>query len=252
MTGPVCNDFLGGRLRIWQPAQGYRAGADAVMLGAACPARAGQAVLELGCGVGVALFCLGLRVPGLALTGLELQAEYAALALRNADDNAIPAQILTANIADMPAALRQQAFDHVIANPPYFLQGTRAPDAGRETARHEALPLASWIDAALRRLRPAGQVTMIQRADRLAEILVALQGRAGNVTILPIAARAGRPAGRVIVNATKGAKSPMSLLSPLIMHEKIAHDQDVEDLTADAQAILRECRQLNLNGCESR
>ena len=47
--------FLGGRLRIAQPAQGYRAGADAVMLAAACPARPGQSVLELGCGAGVAL-----------------------------------------------------------------------------------------------------------------------------------------------------------------------------------------------------
>lgn len=252
MTDPVRNDFLGGRLRIWQPARGYRAGADAVMLGAACPARAGQAVLELGCGVGVALFCLGRRVPGLALTGLELQADYAALAQRNADENAIPARILTGDIAAMPAPLRQQGFDHVIANPPYFLQGTRAPDAGRETARHEALPLTFWIDAALRRLRPNGQVTLIQRADRLDAILVALQGRAGNVTILPVAARTGRPAGRVIVNATKGAKSPMSLLSPFVMHEKTEHNQDVEDLTPAAQAILRECRPLNLNGRESR
>lgn len=252
MSAPVQSDFLGGRLRIWQPARGYRSGADAVMLAAACPARAGQAVLELGCGAGVALLCLGRRVPGLSLTGLELQPDYADLARRNADDNAIPAQILTGDLSLMPGELRQQAFDHVIANPPYFLQGTRAPDAGRDTARREELPLAGWIDAALRRLKPSGQVTLIQRADRLAAILTALQDRAGNVTILPIAARAGRPAGRVIVKAIKGAKSPMSLLSPLIMHKKIAHDQDVEDFTPEAQAILRECGQLNLNGSESR
>ena len=55
--------FLGGRLVLRQPARGYRAGADAVMLAAACSARAGERVLELGCGAGAALFCLGARVP---------------------------------------------------------------------------------------------------------------------------------------------------------------------------------------------
>ncbi|KAB2877432.1 MAG: methyltransferase, partial [Albidovulum sp.] len=38
--------FLGGRLTIAQPRAGYRAAADPVLLAAAVPARAGQAVLE--------------------------------------------------------------------------------------------------------------------------------------------------------------------------------------------------------------
>ena len=56
MTGTAVrhDDFLGGRLRLAQPASGYRAGADAVMLAAACAARPGQSVLDLGCGAGAA------------------------------------------------------------------------------------------------------------------------------------------------------------------------------------------------------
>ena len=111
--------FLGGRLRIAQPVRGYRAGADAVMLAAACPARPGESVLELGCGAGVALLCLGARVPGLALTGLELQPAYAALARRNAAANGIAARVAEGDLAHMPALLRGESFDHVIANPPY-------------------------------------------------------------------------------------------------------------------------------------
>ncbi|MGB7263813.1 MAG: methyltransferase, partial [Albidovulum sp.] len=76
--------FLGGRLRISQPRDGYRAAMDPVLLAAAVPARAGDTVLELGCGAGVASLCLASRVPGLALTGLELQSGYAALARANA------------------------------------------------------------------------------------------------------------------------------------------------------------------------
>lgn len=232
--------FLGGRLRIVQPVQGYRAGADAVMLAAACAARPGQSVLELGCGAGVAMLCLGVRIPGLALTGLELQASYAGLARHNAELNGQAVAVMQGDLADMPAALRGASFDHVIANPPYFLGGTIAPVNGRGRARHEDTPLALWIDAGLRRLRQGGRITLIQRADRLDGILAALEGRAGATRILPVSARQGRDAGRVIVQARKGARGPLRLLAPFVMHAKTSHSEDAEDLTDAAQAVLRD------------
>ncbi len=238
--------FLGGRLRITQPARGYRAGADAVMLAAACPARPGESVLELGCGAGVALICLGARVPGLRLAGLELQPDYGALARRNAAANGLVAEITEGDLTRMPAALRAQGFDHVIANPPYFLGGSVAPDPGRGTARHEATPLADWVGAGLRRLRPGGWLTLIQRAERLGELLAALGPAAGAITILPVAGRTGGEAGRVIVTARKGARSPLRLLSPFVMHAKPLHSGDCEDLTDPARAVLRHGAALNL------
>lgn len=232
--------FLDGRLRVAQPRRGFRSGADAVMLAAACPAVAGQAVLELGCGAGVASLCLGWRVPGLHLVGLEAQADYAGLARRNALANGMTMQVLTGDVARAPDRLRTMVFDHVIANPPYFLGGTAAPDGGRALARREDAPLAAWIDAGLRRLRPRGMVTLIQRADRLDAVLAALAGRAGSVAILPVAGRAGRAAGRVIVQAQKGARGPLRLLAPFVMHREPAHAGDREDLTDAASAVLRE------------
>lgn len=240
--------FLGGRLLIAQPAAGYRAGADAVMLAAACPAQGAETVLELGCGAGAALLCLGAREPGLALTGLELQPDYAALAQANACENGVAARILCGDLARMPPDLRAESFDHVIANPPYFTTGSVSPDAGRGVARHEDQPLSHWIEAGLRRLRPGGWLTLIQRAERLGTILATLGAPTGEITILPICARPGREAGRVIVMARKGAKSPMRLLYPFVMHEKPSHLMDAEDLTQAAREILREGRALNLRG----
>ena len=90
--------FLGGALSVWQPRRGYRAGIDPVLLAAAVPAVAGQSVLELGCGAGVASLCLGRRVPGLVLHGVEIQQDYANLARRNGAENDIGLTVTTADL----------------------------------------------------------------------------------------------------------------------------------------------------------
>ncbi|NJS39430.1 MAG: methyltransferase, partial [Rhodobacteraceae bacterium] len=114
--------FLSGRLSLLQPLKGYRAATDPVLLAAACPAKAGDSVLDLGCGAGAAALCLGQRVPGLHLAGLELQADYADLARQNATRNGMALEVHEGDLARMPAALRRD-FDHVIANPPYYPPG---------------------------------------------------------------------------------------------------------------------------------
>ena len=233
--------FLGGRLHCWQPRRGYRSGTDAVLLAAAVGARAGEAVLELGCGVGVALACLAVRVPGLALTGLELQPDYAALAEQNLAGTG--ATLVVGDAVAPPPALRTQSYDHVLFNPPYHDTGAgSAPrDAGRAQA-HQGSPdlLAAFFDCALRRLAPGGALTAILPAAALRPALPMIDDRAGAIHILPLAARQGRAADRVILSAKKGARAPLTLLPPLVMHDGPVHAADGDDYSAAARAILRE------------
>ncbi|MRX49116.1 methyltransferase [Paracoccus sp. S-4012] len=241
-----CDAFLGGALLLEQPVRGYRAGMDAVLLAAACPARPGERVLELGCGAGAAVLALSRRVAGIEAAGLEVQGKYAALARANAAGNGLSLEVVEGDLAAMPEALRGRSFDHVIANPPFFAAGPSAPDAGRSRARHETTPLAVWADAGLRRLRPGGWLTLILPAGRMGSLLAALEGRGGDARVLPVAPRDGRPAGRVIVAARKGAKAPLTLLPPLVLHAQAAHLTDGEDLTPAAQAVLRRGAALSL------
>ena len=230
---------LGGRVHVLQPRDGYRAATDSVFLAAACPAGLGQSVLELGCGVGVASLCLAARVPGLRMTGVERQAEYADLARQNA--MAADLSIITADLADLPADLRQRSFDHVIANPPYFANGdgTAARDAGREAANRLETPLVDWITVARARLVPKGWLTLIQTAERLPECLAALQDGFGAIAVLPLQPRVGRAAARVVIRARKSARAPFRLLPPFLIHESAAHPGDAPDFTAKAEAVLR-------------
>jgi tRNA1(Val) A37 N6-methylase TrmN6 len=232
--------FLCGRLRLLQPLKGYRAATDPVLLAAACPARPGDSVLDLGCGAGAASLCLGLRVPGLALSGLEVQPDYAELARRNAIRNGIALEVRDGDLARMPKALRRD-FDHVIANPPYYGSGgSPSPEAGRARAMQVQTPLADWVATAARRLRPGGWLTLILITEGLPEVLSAMAPRLGSAAVLPLAPREGRPALRVLVQARKGGRAQFRLLSPFVIHKGAAHDGDRESYTPAANAVLRD------------
>lgn len=235
--------FLGGRLRLWQPREGYRAATDPVLLAAFVPARAGESALDLGCGVGTAALCLAARVPDIELHGLEIQADYAELARRNGPENGITLRVHVGDLLTPPAELRALTFDHVLMNPPFHRAdaGTGARDAGRDTAhREEGADLAAWIAAGLRRLRQGGSLATIHRMERLPEILAALNGPAGGIEALPVTAREGRSATRVLVRARKGSGAPFTLFAPLTIHSGNAHVRDGDDYTDIARKILRE------------
>jgi tRNA1(Val) A37 N6-methylase TrmN6 len=233
--------FLGQRLRILQPRQGYRAATDPVLLAAAVPARSGDSVLELGCGAGVASLCLAARVAGLGQSALERQPAYTALARMNADRNGIGLTVIEGDLAAMPDGLRRP-FDHVIANPPYFAagDGTAAGDVGREAAQREETPLAVWIDAATRRLAPGGWLTLIHLAARLPHLLAVMDRRLGSQSVLPLAPRPDRAASRVILRARKGGRAAFRLLAPMVLHDGAGHDADRDSFTPEVRAVLRD------------
>ena len=235
------DDFLGGKLRIWQPRIGYRAGVDPVILAASVPAKSGDTILELGCGVGVASLCLASRVLDIRITGVEVQPSYADLARRNAIDNGIACDIITADLRDLPADLRQKRFAHVIMNPPYFDRNTSTPasDAGRDIAFGGDTPLADWITIGAKRVGPRGYLTIIQRMERLPEVLAALEGRLGALIVRPIAGRTARAPELFVLQARQEGRAAFRMAPTLVMHTGDAHEGDRESYTAHVSETLR-------------
>ncbi len=235
------DDFLGGRVTAEQPAKGYRAGVDPVLLAGSVPARAGESILELGCGVGVASLCLAKRVDGLQLFGIERQAEYAQLARENAERNGLEFTVFTGDLEAMPPELRERGFDHVLANPPYFQRDRShaALDQGREIAMGEDTPLETWVKVAAKRLAPKGYASFIHRAERLPELLEAAAKYLGSVQVLPLAPRTGRDARLILLRARKGGKAPFRLHDSLIVHSGTHHERDKDDYTEVLTACLK-------------
>ena len=229
--------LLGGRVMFRQPAQGYRAAIDPVLLAAAVPARARDRVLDLGAGAGAASLCLAARIDGVDVTGLEIDPDLAALFGANAAANGWASRLrcVVGDVAEPPRAPAPEGFDIVMANPPYLPgeAGTPSPHEGKRRAHGGGPPLERWIAAALRYAKPNGRLVFIHRADRLDALLAALHGRAGAVEILPIWPRRGEAATRVVVRARKGARTPATLLPGLVLH-----DTDAK-YAAEADAVLR-------------
>jgi len=97
------------------------------------------------------------------------------------------------------------------------------------------VPLASWLAALARPLRPGGTLCLVHRADRLDQALAALRAAGcGGILVLPVWPRAGQEAGRVLLRGTKGARGPCRLLPGLVLHPA-----DAAGYTTAAEAVLR-------------
>ncbi|MGL9619712.1 methyltransferase [Bradyrhizobium sp. U531] len=220
--------FLGGQLRLKQKRTGHRAGHDAILLAAATEARPGDRVVDLGAGVGTAGLALARRVPGIRLGLVEIDPELAGLARDNAAGNAIAAETIVLDVtADAETfashGLSPDSVDAVLMNPPFNdpARHRGSPDEARHTAHvATAETLNAWVHAARRILRSNGVLTLIWRADGIADVLAVLSRGFGSLAILPVHGEAGRPAIRVLVRAVKGGRAPARLLPGLMLNDE--------------------------------
>jgi tRNA1(Val) A37 N6-methylase TrmN6 len=237
------NAILGGAIMLRQPRRGHRVGHDAVLLAAATPARPGDHAVELGAGVGAAGLALARRVPELSVTLVEIDPELAALAARNAESNGFSHRM---NVAALDVGAPARAFTaaglmpggarRILMNPPFNdpARHEASPDAQRRQAHAAAHgALAHWTRKARVLLANAGTLTLIWRADGLADVLAALGRGFGDVAILPVYPRPDAAAIRILVSATKGSRAPLTLLPGLKLNGADGRP------TKEAEAVLR-------------
>ena len=235
--------LLNGRIRVRQPARGYRVNVDTMLLAATFgPAafQSGARIVEPGCGVGAALLAvaaLRTRDDPVAYIGIERDPVYAKLARENVALNgqAHQTSIIEADALD-PAA-EFGVFDYVFFNPPYDDPGQgRAPAEGKRAAYIAGRPLVDWIKVWSNRMTASASLTLIHRAHRLGDILAALEGRLGGAAVFPIRPAANAKARRVLVRAWKGSRAPLKLFAGLDLHPS---EESKDKYTPEAEAILR-------------
>lgn len=236
--------LLDGRVRLLQPAKGYRAGLDAALLAAACDAGPGERVLEAGCGAGAVLFQAAARSPEARFVGVERDVEALALAERNVGLNDATGRV-SVRAGDVGRGFAGQGFlapgerpfDVAMANPPFFDDpgSLRAPHPSKQAAWMADAGLDAWTRFLLKAVREGGRVIMIHRAERLADLLALLGITGGSFQIRAVHPFADAPAKRVLVRAIKTGKAPLQILPPLVLHVRGGSEKH----TPEAEAILR-------------
>lgn len=250
VTATTEDGFLGGRLVVRQPKVGPRAGLDAIMLAAAVPASAGQRALEAGMGVGVVALALAHRVPGVEVTGIEIQSGLAGLAVDNARANGLAGRVrVVQGDVTAPAAvlersgLGREQFAQVFANPPFYAEGEARAAAGpvkRRAHMADKDALDGWIGAMTALAAPHAVLTLIHRPAALPVILTGLAGRFGAVVVMPLYPRVGEAASRVLVQAVKGSRGALRIAPGLVLHEAAG------GFTAEADDVLRHGKALRV------
>jgi tRNA1(Val) A37 N6-methylase TrmN6 len=238
-----CDAFLDGRIHVRQPRKGFRSGLDAVFLAAACPAKEGDSILEAGCGAGVASLCLLACVPNVEVTGIEADPVLAALAQANALENgfgksfdAVAADIATP-WASLEGTVGRESYNHVIANPPFYMHGRARLSKDGRNARSRAMReggLDSWLRFLAAAAKPGGTATVIHTAEALPGLLSAFEGRFGGLRLTPLHPKAGAPAIRVILCGIKGSRAPFCIAPAIVLHEEDGTPSPI------AKAILRD------------
>jgi tRNA1(Val) A37 N6-methylase TrmN6 len=238
--------FLGGQLRLRQLKSGHRAGHDAMLLAAATPAHSGNRVVDFGAGVGAAGLAVARRIGGVDLVLVEIVEELARLARDNSAANEIAASVIVLDVestADAFAAvgLVPDSVDAVLMNPPFNDPARHrvSPDKAREVA-HVATPstLENWVHAARRILKSGGTLTLIWRADGIAEVLAALDRGFGSLAILPVHGDPKTPAIRVLVRATKGGRAPAQIHPALLLNDESGlPNKEVQEVLAGKRVL---------------
>lgn len=216
------DDFLGGRLTLKQPKEGYRITSDSVFLSATVSVKKAERILDMGAGSGAILSLLvarvGENINDCTLHGIEIQPELLSLARENTQSSIT---YFEGDILKDVEGCEPNSYHHVLSNPPYYEKDKVSPSPHKTKAvafGNEMIDLKVWIERMMRMVRPRGFLTLIHRADRLDDILSVLSSKAGSIILYPLYSKAGNDANRVIIRAQKDAKGLLCLKSGLIVH----------------------------------
>lgn len=235
----VKHDYLLNKtVKIYQPSGLYHASSDAVWLAASVKdVKKNQTFLDVGSGSGAISLCLASRLKDKLpnITGLDIQQELVdaaniSIRLNKFDD------ITFECINILQNKYKPCSFDHVITNPPYFFENVLSPNYSKATAHNfQEQDFVKWVDFCIKALKPKGRFYMINQASLLEHIIFLLHNRLGAIEILPLFSKpCDKKAKRFIIRAQKDCKTPLSILSPIYIHnEDNTHSQI-------AQAVLRE------------
>lgn len=143
-----------------------KVGTDSDLLGTM--AYGGKNILDIGTGTGILTLMMAQRFPEAQFTAVEIDDKAVIDASINFSSSPWSERITLIHdsfqsfIEKEISEGRQERFDAIICNPPFFDKSLECPEQGRQRARHtSSLPFETLIDGAYRMLEEGGPFSLI-------------------------------------------------------------------------------------------
>ena len=209
--------ILNGRIFLRQPKEGYRVAIDPIILASFVYPKDNQKILDVGCGVGAISLILKYRNNSLKITSIDIDEIMYELCRYNSHKNSLELDVRNTDLKNMS---NKELYDHVVTNPPFFTAQSSRISEKKRLANFETLELSKWISCCLDKLKNKGKFSIIHSASRIDDILCALHGKAGDITITPIFPKPNEHAIRIVIQCIKGNKSEPKITNGLIIHNE--------------------------------
>lgn len=212
-------------LQLLQKKDGFCFGVDAVLLSHFAQVTKNDTVIDLGTGTGIIAILLAAKKAPRKVTGLEIQADMAEMALRSVALNGLEGKvdIVCGDIRESVQLFGAASFDAVVTNPPYMSRGGGLlnPADAKAVARHEILcTLEDVITTAARLLRTGGKFSMVHRPQRLADIIYLMRSNAIEPKHLRMVHPSpGKSPNMVLISGTRNGNPELRVQEPLYIYD---------------------------------
>lgn len=215
-------------------------GTDGVLLGAWADIEGDSRILDVGTGTGLIALMLAQRNASAEIVGVDISHE----AIEEARDNFLNspwAKRLSVTEGDVCSFESNEKFDHIVSNPPYFVDSLHSPDSLRTMARHtSSLKFEDLVTSAVRLLRPGGRLSVILPTECTMQFRFAAFGRLWLCRQLNVVTKAGDSPRRTLMEFCLSDKPLMPSVATLTMrHRDSSYTEEYRQLTEDFYISLR-------------
>lgn len=146
-----------------------KVGTDGVLIGAWADVEDASRILDIGTGSGLIALMLAQRSAKAEILGVDVDADAVRQATLNFNASLWSGR-LSAVECDVRGLEGSARFDHIVTNPPYFVETTESPNASRAVARHAShLHFGDIVAVAERLLVDGGKLSVILPSDVAAQ-----------------------------------------------------------------------------------
>lgn len=215
-------------------------GTDGVLLGAWADIEGDSRILDVGTGTGLIALMLAQRNASAEIVGVDISHEAIEEA-RNNFLNSPWAKRLSVTEGDVCSFESNEKFDHIVSNPPYFVDSLHSPDSLRTMARHtSSLKFEDLVTSAVRLLRPGGRLSVILPTECTMQFRFAAFGRLWLCRQLNVVTKAGDSPRRTLMEFCLSDKPLMPSVATLTMrHRDSSYTEEYRQLTEDFYISLR-------------